>query len=311
MENNIPQKQSISDALKKYKEQIDGAKSGQQPTQEENRVIPDSIPKPSPAPMMNKEDFEQTMSKETDPDLMTSYEIIELPSKGLFYPDRLSEVAVEYMTSKDEDLLTTPSLIDNGTVIDVLLKRKIKTKGVKPENLLLGDRSAILIFLRSSSYGPEYTVMVTDPRTGNQFKSTVDLTTLTYKDIVEIPDENGHFEVFIPMRKKKVKFRLLTTGEDNTLYKKAESIQNAYGEEVNHYNTMKLKAQIVSIDGNSDRSYIDKFVEAMPALDSLTIRRKVQEVNPDVNLEYEFTAKDGYKFKSNLVLGLDFFFPSI
>lgn len=302
MENNMPEKQSISDALKKYKEQIN---------QNENKIAPDSIPKSSPTPMMTKEELEHTLNKETDPDLITSYELVDLPSKGIFYPNNLSQVAVEYMTSKDEDLLTTPSLIDNGTVIDVLLKRKIKTKGVDPEKLLLGDRSAIIIFLRSSSYGHEYTVMVTDPRTGNQFKDIVDLTKLKYKEIKEMPDENGYFEVYIPMRKKKVKFRLLTTGEDNNIYKKAESIQEAYGDEVNHYNTLKLKSQIMSINGNSDRTYIDKFVDAMPALDSRTIRNKIQEVSPDVDLDYEFTTKDGFKFKSKLVLGLDFFFPNI
>ena len=309
MENNMPEKQTISDALKKYKEQMDSAKTSEQ--SEQKKILPDSIPKPAPAPMMSKEELESTLMKETDPDLITSYEIVDLPSKGLFYSNGLSQVAVEYMTSKDEDLLTTPSLIDNGTVIDVLLKRKIKTKGVDPEKLLLGDRSAIIIFLRSSSYGSEYTVMVTDPRTGNQYKDTVDLTKLKYKKITILPDENGHFEVDIPMRKKRVKFRLLTTGEENIIYKKAESIQQAYGEEVNHFNTMKLKAQIISIDGNTDRTYIDKFVDAMPALDSLTIRKKINEVSPDVDLEYEFIAKDGFKFKSTLVLGLDFFFPSI
>ena len=309
-DENIPQKQSIEDALSRYKEKQSEMNSSEESNKQ--TVVPDSIPKSTaPIPAQNKENFEKTMMQETDPDLMTSYEIIDLPSKGLFYPDGLSQVAVEYMTSRDEDLLTTPSLIDNGTVIDVLLKRKIKTKGVNPENLLLGDRSAIIIFLRTSSYGPEYTVMVTDPRTGKQFKDTVDLTKLTHKEVKELPDSNGHFTVDIPMRKKKVKFRLLTTGEDNVLYKKAESIQQAYGEEVNHYKTMKLKSQIVSIDGNEDRTYIDKFVDAMPALDSFTIRKKVEDVSPDVNLEYEFTAKDGFKFKSSLVLGLDFFFPSI
>ena len=70
------------------------------------------------------------MSQETDTDLMMSYEIVKLPSKGLFYKNKISEVNVEYMTSKDEDLLTTPSLIENGTVLDVLLKRKMKTKDI-------------------------------------------------------------------------------------------------------------------------------------------------------------------------------------
>ena len=112
------------------------------------------------------------MSKETDPDLITTYEIVKLPSKGLFYKNGLSEINVEYMTSKDEDLLTTSSLIESGVVLDLLLKRKIKTPNVNPEDLLPGDRNAILLFLRITSYGSDYTVQVTDPRTGVPFKTT-------------------------------------------------------------------------------------------------------------------------------------------
>jgi hypothetical protein len=215
------------------------------------------------------------------------------------------------MTSRDEDLLTTPSLIENGTVIDTLLKRKIKTKGVKPENLLMGDRSALILFLRTSSYGTDYKVNVTDPRNGNIFQSVVDLSKLEYRETTEKPDKSGHFNVLIPMRKKMVKFRLITVGEDDQIYKKAEALKEAYNEEFSQYSTLKLKAHIVSIEGNSERSYIDRFVDAMPALDALTIRRKILEVSPDIDMSYEFIAKDGYKFKTNLSLGVDFFFPSI
>jgi hypothetical protein len=249
------------------------------------------------------------MSKETDPDLIISYEIIKLPSKGVFYEHKIGEVEVEYMTSKDEDLLTTPSLIESGKVLDVLLKRKIKTKGINVDELLPGDRNAVLLFLRSSSYGNEYSVQVYDPRTNLPFDTTVDLSKLEYKELKEMPDENGHFSVEIPMRKKMVKFRLLSSGEENHIFEKARQIKEAYNHEFSEYNTMKLKASIVSIDGKSDRSYIDRFVDAMPAKDALTIRKKFLDIQPDVKMEYEFTAKDGYKFKGNLQVGVDFFFP--
>ena len=302
-ESQAPKKESISEVLKKYKE-MNAQKS----------PIPDSIPTPSTSPMahssFNQQDFEKTMSQETDPDLMTSYEIVKLPSKGLFYPSRISEVSVEYMTSKDEDLLTTPSLIENGTVLDVLLKRKIKSKGLAPEELLAGDRNAVILFLRSSSYGPEYSVQVTDPRTGIPFKATVDLQKLRYKEVKVVPNANGHFTCELPMRKKTVTFRLMSSGEDNHLFKKAQAIQEAYGDEYSNYSTMKLKAHIVSIGDKSDRTYIDKFVDAMPALDSLTIRKKVIEASPDVDMDYEFVTKDGYKFNAMLSVGMDFFFPS-
>lgn len=306
MENessHAPKRESISDVLKKYKDATGKEVINEQLT----TAVPNSIPKP---PVMSPEDYSKMMSKETDPDLMTSYEIVKLPSKGVFYQHRLSEVAVEYMTSKDEDLITTPSLIDSGELLNMLLKRKIKTPGIKPDELLAGDRNAIILFLRTSSYGADYSVQVTDPRNGITFPAKVDLLQLKYKELTEMPDENGHFKVEIPMRKKIVTFRLLTSGEDATIFKKAEAIKEAYGEEFSGYPTMKLKAHIVAINEKTDRSYIDKFVDAMPALDAVTIRRKVMAVSPDVDMKYEFTSKDGYKFEAFLTLGLDFFFPS-
>jgi hypothetical protein len=309
MEDNKSQRESISDAINKFKEgtgqvQFNGT------SQANGAGIP-TIPQVSmPKTSFNPLDFENTMSKETDPDLMMSYEIVKLPSGGLFYSHGISEVAVEYMTSKDEDLLTTPSLLENGTVLDVLLKRKIKTKGIIVEDLLQGDRNAIILFLRTSSYGNEYSVEVQDPRSGIQFTTKVDLLKLKYKEVTEKPNEYGYFQVEIPMRKKIVTFRLLSGGEENTIFKKAERIKETYNEEFSQYNTLKLKSSIIAINDKTDRSYIDRFVDAMPALDALKIRKKILEVSPDVDMTYEFMAKDGYTFSTNLTIGIDFFFPN-
>lgn len=304
--NNQPQKQSIKEQLSAYKD------SRSETPLTSSSVISNSVALES-APRINKlnqAEFENTMSRETDTDLMTSFEIVKLPSKGYYYSNGLSEVNVEYMTSVDEDLLTTPSLIDSGMVLDLLLKRKIKSKGVNPEDLLVGDRNAIILYLRSSSYGSDYTVQVTDPRNGTTFKTTVDLLKLKYKEVKELPDSQGLFTVELPMRKKLVKFRLLTSGEETNLFKKAEAQKEAYGKEYNQYSTMKLKSHVISIGDKTDRTYIDKFIDAMPALDAFTIRKKLIEVSPDVDMEYMFTAKDGYTFNANLSIGLDFFFPN-
>jgi hypothetical protein len=293
-EEKVPQRESVTDALKRYKQS------------EENKTVVTPTPQ---VPTFNPQEYEKIMSRETDPDLMTIYEIVKLPSKGVFYPHRISEVNVEYMTSKDEDMITTPSLIDSGLILDLLLKRKIKTPGIVVEDLLAGDRNAIILFLRTSSYGPEYPVQVTDPRTGVLFKESVNLLKLKYKEVNEFPDENGHFKIELPMRKKTVVFRLISSGEDNMIFKKAEAIKEAYSEEFSQYPTLKLKSSIVSINEKTDRSYIDKFVDAMPALDAFTIRKKIIDVSPDIDMAYEFKAKDGYKFIANLTLGIDFFFP--
>ena len=300
--DNLPQRESVSDALKKYKENNVSDES-----KFINSVTNVSIPKPT---HFNQQDFEKTMTKETDPDLMTSYEVVKLPSKGMFYSHGISEVNVEYMTSKDEDLLTTPSLIENGTVLDKLLKRKIKTSGINIDELLTGDRNAIILFLRTSSYGSDYTVQVSDPRSGIPFTTKIDLLKLRYKEPIEFPDEFGCFTVELPMRKKTVRFRLLSSGDENLIFKKAESVMEVYNEEFSQYNTMKLKAHVVSINEKTDRSYIDRFIDAMPALDAYTIRKKILEISPDVDMNYEFMTNDGYKFNTNLSLGVDFFFPN-
>jgi len=305
-QEQVPEKRPIGDVLNEYKK-IHGTEKTPLAPPSPQQVMTDAVPAAS---SFNPHDYQAAMSQETDPDLMTSYEIIKLPSKGKFYKNGLKELSVEYMTSKDEDILTTPSLIENGTVIDVLLRRKIKTPGVNANDLLVGDRSAIILFLRSSSYGSDYAVQVPDPRTNILFKTKVDLNKLKYKKVSQEPDENGFFSVELPMRKKTVKFKLLTSGEENILFKKAEAFKDASGEEFSEYSTLKLKSHIVSIGEKTDRTYISKFVDAMPAMDALTIRRKVLEVSPDVDMAYEFQTKDGYKFKADLSIGIDFFFPN-
>lgn len=274
-------------------------------------VLGDTTKKMNIDNLTNIDNINKVMNTETDPDLIVDFDIVKLPSKGMFYANKISEVEVEYLTSKDEDILSTQALIETGRVFDVILKRKIKTKSIDVDKLLVGDKNAILLFLRMSSYGHEYHVEVIHPKTGIPFKSVVDLRKLKYKEVYEMPDSNGHFNVFVPKRGKNVKFKLLTASEEKNLISMAENMMEAYNKEYSEYGTLKLISQIVDINGNTDKSYIRKFVEAMPALDALTIRKKIAEVSPDVDMSYEFVGKDGFKFTSSLVVGVDFFFPNI
>jgi hypothetical protein len=280
----------------------------EQPKEPQAPVEPTPQPKVQPAPKMS--DYNSSSSMETDPDLMISTDIVPLPSKGLFYPNGLKEIEVEYLTSKDEDILTSPALIEKGTVLDVILQRKIKTP-INVDELLVGDKNAILMFLRMSSYGSDYTVQVTDPITGKEFNETIDLKKFKFKEITEMPDANGEYSVEIPMRKKLVKFRILTAKEIEYIIKQAEEVQTAYGTDFNEIGTNRLKASVTEIGGKRDKGYINKFIEVMPALDALTIRKKMEKVSPDIDLTYEFTAPSGKKFKAPVQMGIDFFFPSL
>lgn len=287
---------------------------GQSVTTQQPQTV---VPTPQPVKMtgfQNPEDFERTVYQQQaniDPNLTVGYEIIQFPSKGVFYPNKVSEIMVEYMTSKDEDILSTASLIENGTVLDILIKNKIKTPGINTDELLVGDRNAILLFLRASSYGEEYEVRVTDPRTGVPFNDKVNLTQLKAKTIAAIPDERGEFSYMLPVRKVLVKFKILNYREVNHVLKTSEAKQEAYGTTYSEFGSTKLKAEVVEVNGNRSKDYINQFIDALPAKDTSLLKQKVVEATPDVDMNYEFSASDGYKFKAKVSVGVDFFFPFI
>ncbi|MFW6242845.1 MAG: hypothetical protein ACOC2W_01675 [bacterium] len=301
-ENNM--NENIKDVINKYKEA--------QQTQNVNSGVNDNKEKSQPQSYDIPRNNNVSFNNETDPDLIVGYETLTLPSKGInrYNGTGVDEINIEYLTSKDEDILTTPSLIEKGIVLDVLLKKKIKTN-INVDELLYGDKDAITLFLRTSSYGFEYDVEVYDPRNGKPFKYTIDLSKLKHKKVTELPDENGFYYVDLQIRKKMVQFRLLTSGEEKELMNKAESIKEAYNTDISEYNTLKLKSHIVSIDGKTNRDYINKFVDALPIKDTYIIRKKIADVTPGVDMNYEFETKDGYKFKSRINIGVDFFFPNI
>ena len=112
-------------------------------------------------------------------------EEVTLPSKGLLYPEesplRSGKISLKYMTAREEDILTNVNLIKNGTVLDKLLKSLIVTPNVNYDDLLVGDKNAILIAARVLGYGPEYDIQLKHPETGIESKATIDLTTIEYK----------------------------------------------------------------------------------------------------------------------------------
>ena len=116
-------------------------------------------------------------------ELKVSKNVIELPSKGKLYKDNIDTLEIEYMTAKDEDILTSPHLLKNNKALDVLLERKIMNTTIKPSELLLGDKNMILLQLRAGSYGQYYSVSVTCPFTGKNFDYNVDLTQLEIREL--------------------------------------------------------------------------------------------------------------------------------
>ena len=102
-------------------------------------------------------------------DLMYPVETINLPSEGRYYPEghplreNSGQLEMKYMTAKEEDILTSTNLIQNGTVIDRLLDSLIIHEGVKASDLTTGDINAILIASRVLAYGKDYEIEYDGP----------------------------------------------------------------------------------------------------------------------------------------------------
>ena len=244
-------------------------------------------------------------------------EVLSLPSKGLLYPkdSPLSKgvVDVKYMTAKEEDILTSQNLISQGVVIDRLLDSVIATEGVKLDDLLIGDKNAIMIGTRVLGYGKDYPVTLTDPDTGEQVEWEVDLTKLQnvkFDESVFTGENKFSFE--LSNSKRTLEFKLLTHGDElkiDTLLKGYEKVENITG--VSNELTIRMKYQILSVDGNTDQKFIDDFVDnQFLALDTREWRKYVKAIQPDVDVSVEYTSKVGNKHNVPLALGIDFFWPA-
>ena len=184
------------------------------------------------------------------------FDVIELPSKGYFYKNKKSTVRVGYLTAADENILTSPNLIQQNKAIDVLLRRKIKDRDINVTELLPGDRTAIMIFLRATGYGTEYPIMLTDPITGNEFEHVVMLDELPIKEISEKPDDNCEFPFHLPKGNVNVKFRLLSPQDERQIKEIMDKRAEIYKDDISIALTSRLERSIMEIDGNRDKEYI-------------------------------------------------------
>ena len=244
-------------------------------------------------------------------------EVLSLPSKGLLYPEdsplRSGTIDVKYMTAKEEDILTSQNLITQGVVIERLLQSVIATPGVKLDDLLIGDKNALMVGTRVLGYGQNYDVMIMDPETGEEVETVIDLSKLDHKKIDESLLTNGNnFEYELPNSKRKIGFKLLTHKDEmeiNEILKSLEKAEKITG--VSSEVTTRLKYQIASIDGNTEQKTIDNFVDnEFLAIDAREYRKYVQTITPDIDLTFNYTSGNGNTTQVGVPLGIDFFWPA-
>jgi hypothetical protein len=237
-------------------------------------------------------------------DFNLPHDVVTLPSQGRFYRNKKASLKVGYLTAADENILLGQKNPDN--IVHTLLRNKIYEPNFDPNQLLDCDVEAILIFLRNSSFGPEYTFTLRDPKTLKDFQQTILLDELNIKPVSIEPGDDGFFDLQLPVSKSNVKCRLLTMSD----IKEIQKIQDAYPDGVvAPVVTKRLEMQIVSLNGETDKGRIAQEIMTMPIADSKFIRNSMRDAEPRLDLDRTFTAPSGEKVTSRITFGAEFFRP--
>jgi hypothetical protein len=234
-------------------------------------------------------------------------ETVELPSKGLLYPED-SELAkgtveIKYMTAKEEDILTNQSYIKNGTVLDKLMKSLIVSK-INYDDLLIGDKNAIMIASRILGYGAEYTFNYLGE------SHTVDLSQVENKPLKEelFTNRVNEFTFTLPKSGNTVTFKLLSHKDEQDVTRELEGLKKINRDASPELST-RLKYLITSVEGKRDKKDIREFVDNyLLAQDSRALREYIREIQPDVDLTF---FPDGSNDRINIPIGISFFWPDL
>ena len=243
-------------------------------------------------------------------------ETVPLPSLGQAYPTShplhmQQSVDIRAMTAREEDILTSRAFIKNGSVITQLIQSCLIDKNIDARSLLSGDRNAILIAIRITGYGSDYNANITCPVCGTGQVHTCMLSDLPIRQLDTPPVKEGanEFEIVLPVSGKKVAIAF-ATGYDEEEAMITSERKKKQGIVADNLVTDRLFRALVSIQGNADKSYINKFIRNMPARDSLEIRRFLEGKEPSVTMLTDFTCDNcQYEEEMPLPMGANFFWP--
>ena len=242
----------------------------------------------------------------SQPQMNQPYDVIPLPSKGRFYPGNKKSVKVAYLTTADENILTSPNLVESGDFLEILINRKLLEPGLRYKDLIPGDRNAIMIWLRATGYGEMYPVTMTDEN-GDEFEHEVNLSSLKTIELTVDPSDDGFYHFELPLAKNIVKFKLLTTGDIDEL---EEIISNTPDGVISEEQTLILERQIVDVDGNKDRLFIKNFANSMRILDAQKLRDFVSTITCDIDLQISVRTPGGGSIDTFLPFTQRFFWPN-
>lgn len=245
-------------------------------------------------------------------------ELCKLPSKGVLYPKthplHLQEtVEFKAMTAHEENILATPALLKQGTVLNVLIRSCLMNKLIDPASLLIGDKAALLLSIRISGFDADYKAKTSCPSCNKTSVYEFNLNNSEIKPLGAKPVAPGKnlFEFILPKSNKKILFSLPTEGDDLEIMKIQDNRKKAYANAlVDTTITDRLTLLIKSVDGSEDKEDIVKFINRMSVKDSRALRRYMAKIEPDMLMQEEVNCRHcGERSKRTIPVGYEFFWP--
>ena len=242
-------------------------------------------------------------------------EVITLPSQGKCYPESnpLSKgtIEIKYMTAKEEEILASQNLIRKGVVLDKLFESIIVDKKVNIDDIILGDKNAIMLAARILGYGSKYRVQIQDEM-GEAHETEVDLSKVQTKEtnLDNINVENNY--TFTTSTGVNLEWKLLTHGDEKAVEADIRAIARLNKDGASSELTTRYRYMITSVDGETDVKTINKFINnAFLTRDTRAFRETVREHQPDINMEFDWiNPNSGEREVKPIPMGVGFFWPT-
>jgi len=264
------------------------------------------------------EALQEALNTGGDFSFMAVNDIIELPSKGEHLPEdhplRVNPVIeLKQMTAKEEDILVNQSYIKQGVVIDKLLHSLLVDKTTNLDDLLVGDKNALLIQSRISAYGAEYPVQTFCRACMQQQNVTFDLEEcVNYREASyseeAVQNENGTFTIEMPKSKVKLELRFLAASDEKALAAKEQKYKK---HNVEFSTTIEAYRQMI-VSVNGEEKLINKYLDNMPLQDSRYLKKIIKTVPPTAELIGEYDCQScGAANKQEVPITYRFFWPDL
>lgn len=249
-------------------------------------------------------------------------DFVELPSMGKFYPKdsvlyNVTELEVKYMTAKEEDILVTPGLIKAGIAIDRVIESLLIDKRIKASDLLIGDRTAILVNARKNAFGDEYEFSYNCSQCGQinkhkEYFSNIKIKPIEQNEFYDL--ENGFLKIKLPNSGDVLTLKLLR-GIDERLIE--QTIKKREENKLHPENLLtRYRHMIVAVNDDFRTETIASFIEngGLGYVDSFYLRLRYAQLSPNISFTFHSVCKNEecrYEENGDVPIVANFFRPQL